>query len=152
MEKKFRKSLFLFRRDLRLEDNTGLIFALKSSEVVIAAFIFTPEQIERNPFRSDHCLKFMIESLKDLENQLKKKGGKLFFFKGKPEEKDKSSFPKPTVGNELIGGSQNSQKVRFFWQIWKPERFSSRRILYTSLSLSEIHRLLRSRSLCGNLP
>lgn len=86
MEKKFRKSLFLFRRDLRLEDNTGLIFALKSSEVVIPAFIFTPEQIEKNPFRSDHCLKFMIESLKDLENQLKKKRGKLFFFKGKPEE------------------------------------------------------------------
>lgn len=86
MEKKFRKSLFLFRRDLRLEDNTGLIFALKSSEVVIPAFIFTPEQIERNPFRSDHCLKFMIESLEDLENQLKKKGGKLFFFNGKPEE------------------------------------------------------------------
>lgn len=86
MEKKFRKSLFLFRRDLRLEDNTGLIFALKSSEVVIPAFIFTPEQIEKNPFRSDHCLKFMIESLKDLENQLKKKGGRLFFFKGKPEE------------------------------------------------------------------
>ena len=28
----------------------------------------------------------MIESLKDLENQLKKKEGKLFFFKGKPEE------------------------------------------------------------------
>ena len=86
MEKKFRKSLFLFRRDLRLEDNTGLIFALKSSEVVIPAFIFTPEQIEKNPFRSDHCLKFMIESLENLENQLKKKGGKLVFFKRKPEE------------------------------------------------------------------
>jgi deoxyribodipyrimidine photo-lyase len=82
MEKKFRSSLFLFRRDLRLEDNTGLIFALQSSEVVIPAFIFTPEQIERNPFRSDHCLKFMIESLNDLENQLKKKGGKLFLFQG----------------------------------------------------------------------
>ena len=86
MEKKFSRSLFLFRRDLRLEDNTGLIFALQSSDVVIPAFIFTPEQIERNPFRSDHCLKFMIESLKDLETQLKKKGGKLFFFKGRPEE------------------------------------------------------------------
>jgi deoxyribodipyrimidine photo-lyase len=71
---------------LRLEDNTGLIFALQSSEVVIPAFIFTPEQIEKNLFRSDHCLKFMIESLEDLENQLKKKGGKLFFFKDKPEE------------------------------------------------------------------
>ena len=86
MEKKFRRSLFLFRRDLRLEDNTGLIFALKSSEVVIAGFIFTPEQIAKNPFRSDHCLKFMIESLQDLEKQLKEKGGKLFYFKGEPEE------------------------------------------------------------------
>src|SRR5579872_5973210 len=86
MKKKFRRSLFLFRRDLRIEDNTGLIFALKSSEVVIPAFIFTPEQIERNPFRSDHCLKFMIESLEDLQKQLKKKRGKLFFFKGKSEE------------------------------------------------------------------
>ncbi len=86
MKKKFRCSLFLFRRDLRLEDNTGLIFALQSSEVVITAFIFTSEQIEKNPFRSDHCLQFMIESLKDLENQLKKKGGKLFLLKGKPEE------------------------------------------------------------------
>ncbi len=86
MEKKFRRSLFLFRRDLRLEDNTGLIFALKSSDLVIPAFIFTPEQIETNAFRSDHCLKFMIESLKDLEKQLQKKRGKLFLFKGKPEE------------------------------------------------------------------
>jgi deoxyribodipyrimidine photo-lyase len=81
MKKKFEKSLFLFRRDLRLEDNTGLIFALESSEIVIPAFIFTKEQIENNPFRSDHCLKFMIESLKDLENQLKAKDGKLFFLK-----------------------------------------------------------------------
>ncbi len=86
MEKKFQKSLFIFRRDLRLEDNTGLIFALKSSKIVVPCFIFTPEQIDKNPFRSNHCLQFMLESLSDLENQLKKKGGKLFFFKGKPEE------------------------------------------------------------------
>ena len=86
MEKIFQRSLFLFRRDLRLEDNTGLIFALQSSEVVIPAFIFTPEQIEKNPFRSDHCLKFMMESLEDLQGQLEKKGGKLFLFKGKPED------------------------------------------------------------------
>lgn len=86
MDKKFQTSLFVFRRDLRVDDNTGLIFALKSSEIVIPAFIFTQEQIDRNPFRSNHCLQFMIESLKDLENQLKKKGGKLYFFKGKPEE------------------------------------------------------------------
>jgi len=86
MGKKYQTSLFVFRRDLRVEDNTGLIFALNSSEVVIPAFIFTEEQIDRNPYRSDHCLQFMIESLQDLNNQLKEKGGKLYFFKGKPEE------------------------------------------------------------------
>ena len=86
MEKKFKKSLFIFRRDFRLEDNTGLIFALQSSQVVIPAFIFTEEQIEKNPYRSNHCLTFMIESLLDLENQLMEKGGKLTLFQGKPEE------------------------------------------------------------------
>lgn len=86
MEKKFRLSLFIFRRDLRLEDNTGLIYALKHSQFVIPVFIFTPEQIDDNPFKSEHCLKFMIESLQDLEEQLNEKGGKLFIFKGKIEE------------------------------------------------------------------
>jgi len=83
---KVRKSLFLFRRDLRLEDNTGLIFALKHSEIVIPAFIFTPEQIKHNPYRSDRCLKFMIESLQDLNNQLEAKKGKLYLFQGEPEK------------------------------------------------------------------
>lgn len=86
MKKEFCRSLFIFRRDLRLEDNTGLIFALKSSKEVIPAFIFTPEQIENNPYRSDHCLKFMIESLQDLDAQLRSQGSKLFLFKGNPED------------------------------------------------------------------
>src|SRR5581483_224850 len=84
--KSYQKSLFLFRRDLRLDDNTGLLYALKHSDSVIPAFIFTPEQIEHNPFLSDHCLKFMIESLQDLDGQLKKKGSKLYFFRGKVEK------------------------------------------------------------------
>lgn len=85
MDKQFRTSLFIFRRDLRLDDNRGLIFALTHSERVIPIFIFTPEQIESNPYRSDHCLKFMLESLEDLETQLKNKEGTLYFFKGDPE-------------------------------------------------------------------
>jgi len=82
----FGLSLFIFRRDLRVEDNTALISALKSSKLVIPAFIFTPEQIEKNSFRSDHCLKFMLESLEDLDGQLRKKGGHLYYFEGKVEE------------------------------------------------------------------
>jgi deoxyribodipyrimidine photo-lyase len=86
MEPKFEKSLFIFRRDLRLEDNTGLNFALTHSEKVIPAFIFTPEQIKDNPYRSNHCLQFMIESLEDLASALKKKGGTLYLFEGTPDK------------------------------------------------------------------
>lgn len=84
--KHYKKTLFIFRRDFRLEDNTGLIYALKNSETVIPAFILTPAQIDHNPYLSDHCLKFMIESLLDLEEQLKGKGSKLYIFKGDPEK------------------------------------------------------------------
>ncbi len=86
IEKLFKKSLFIFRRDLRVEDNTGLIFALHSSEKVIPAFIFTPEQVGKNPYKSEHCIKFMVESLHDLEGQLSVKEGKLFVFHGGAEE------------------------------------------------------------------
>ena len=79
------RALFIFRRDLRLKDNTGLLFALKNAKEVIPCFIFTPEQIERNPFRSDRCLQFMLESLEDLEKELLLKKGKLYLFFGKPE-------------------------------------------------------------------
>lgn len=83
--KKFQKALFIFRRDLRLEDNTGLTFALENAREVVLCFIFSPEQIENNPYRSDHCLQFMIESLEDLENEIISKGGKLYLFYDKPE-------------------------------------------------------------------
>lgn len=82
----FKKGLFIFRRDLRLDDNTGLIRALKECEAVIPAFIADPRQLERNAYRSDNCVQFMVESLEDLEGQLKGKGGKLFLFSGKAEE------------------------------------------------------------------
>lgn len=81
----YETALFIFRRDLRLEDNTGLIFALKNAKKVIPCFIFTPEQIKKNPYRSDRCLQFMIESLEDLGVALKDKKGKLYLFFDKPE-------------------------------------------------------------------
>jgi deoxyribodipyrimidine photo-lyase len=80
------KSLVIFRRDLRLEDNTALNAALKSSDDVIPCFIFDPAQVERNEYLSSNALQFMINSLKDLGEQLKENGGKLHLFYGKPAE------------------------------------------------------------------
>jgi len=84
--KKHKKSLFIFRRDLRLEDNTALLAALENSEEVVPAFIFDPRQVEKHPYRSSFGLQFMLESLQDLNDALEEKGGKLFLFRDQPEE------------------------------------------------------------------
>lgn len=84
--KEYDLSIFIFRRDLRLNDNTALIDALKNSNYVIPIFIFTPEQLTNNPYKSDNCVQFMIESLEDLDKDLHKHDSKLFFFYGKPNK------------------------------------------------------------------
>ena len=58
MEKTYKKTLFIFRRDLRLDDNLGLLYALEHSAEVIPCFIFTPIQLENNAYRSDHCVQY----------------------------------------------------------------------------------------------
>lgn len=65
-------SLFIFRRDLRLKDNTALIECYKNSDIIIPIFIFTPHQIEddKNKYYSNKSVQFMIESLEDLQCQL----------------------------------------------------------------------------------
>jgi deoxyribodipyrimidine photo-lyase len=75
-------SLFIFRRDLRLDDNIGLIAALAKSKKVIPIFILTPEQLINNKYKSDNCVQFMIENLKYLDELLRKKGSKLFYMYG----------------------------------------------------------------------
>lgn len=83
----YKKSLFIFRRDLRLDDNSGLRAALEQSDVVIPCFIFDPRQIgKQNPYRSANAIQFMIESLEDLDAQLHAKKGKLYLFSGQAEK------------------------------------------------------------------
>lgn len=87
MTPKYKKSLFIFRRDLRLDDNIGLIQALHQSETVVPCFIFDPRQVgDENEYRATNCIQFMIESLQDLDEQLHKKDGKLYLFYGIADE------------------------------------------------------------------
>ena len=83
----FEKTLFIFRRDLRIEDNTALSIALEQSLAVMPCFIFDPRQVEaRNTYRSLHALQFMLESLHDLERQLEHYNAFLYIFYGKAED------------------------------------------------------------------
>ena len=76
-----KNGLFIFRRDLRIEDNLALHTANQECENVYPIFIFTPEQVtNKNKFKSDNSIQFMIESLQDLENSINKNKGKLYVF------------------------------------------------------------------------
>lgn len=63
-------SIFIFRRDLRINDNTGLYECIKKSKNVYPIFIFTPEQIKENKFKSDNAVQFMVESLNNLSKKI----------------------------------------------------------------------------------
>ncbi len=81
----FKKSVFIFRRDLRLVDNVGLIKALEQSDEVIPCFIFDPAQVfSKNEYRSLNCIEFMINSLKELDHEFAKKESHLNLFFGNP--------------------------------------------------------------------
>lgn len=82
--KKYSTSIFLFTRDLRLDDNTGLLYALKNSETVIPCFIFGPEKFDKSlnaHFNNNHT-QFLSESLIDLDSQLKAKESSLNMYYG----------------------------------------------------------------------
>jgi len=79
-------NLFIFRRDFRLYDNTGLIELSKKSLPIVCCFIFDSRQILENEYRSVPAMRFMCESLIDLDGQIKKLGGKLNYLFGLPHE------------------------------------------------------------------
>jgi deoxyribodipyrimidine photo-lyase len=75
---KYKKSLFVFRRDYRLDDNTALIEACKNSEKVILCFLFEKSLLDQNnPVFSKMRLRFMVDSLKDLFTQAEQKNCKI---------------------------------------------------------------------------
>ena len=87
IQRKYQKSIFIFRHDLRLKDNTALINALYSSNSVYCFFILDSNILLSNSLYSSfslpidpilllkhkqrriHLLRFLKESLLDLQKQ-----------------------------------------------------------------------------------
>ena len=65
-------AIFIFRRDLRLEDNIGLNYALENYNV-IPIFIYNKSQIgNQNKFKSKRAITFMGQCLDSINEELKK--------------------------------------------------------------------------------
>ncbi|GAL78970.1 deoxyribodipyrimidine photolyase [Algibacter lectus] len=86
-------TLFWFRRDLRLEDNTALHYALKSSNNVLPIFIFDDDILDSLP-KDDARVSFIHNTLENINKELTefrsslvvKKGSTLVVWKALIEE------------------------------------------------------------------
>lgn len=76
-------SVFWFRRDLRLEDNTALARAISSGYPVLALFIFDTEIIDELP-ADDARISFIYQQLEKIHGQLLSRNSSLHILKGKP--------------------------------------------------------------------
>lgn len=76
-------TVFWFRRDLRLNDNVGLIAALSSGLPVLPVFIFDSDILEDLP-KNDARVTFIYDELQKIQSQLQKLGSSLMILHGKP--------------------------------------------------------------------
>ncbi len=63
-------SIFWFRRDLRLEDNAGLYYALRSGNPVVPVFIFDKEILDDLEDKHDRRVCFIRDEILKLQQQL----------------------------------------------------------------------------------
>lgn len=75
---------YLFHRDLRTVDSTGLTALAKEGLTIIPVFILAPEQIDRkrNRYFSDSAVQVMADALVDLDGSLRQLKSGLRLFQG----------------------------------------------------------------------
>jgi len=78
-------TLFWFRRDLRLHDNAGLYYALKSPNPVLCLFIFDKDILDHLEDKDDARLTFIYNTLNKLKDELEKHNSSLLLKYDKPE-------------------------------------------------------------------
>lgn len=79
-------TLFWFRRDLRLEDNTGLFYAFQQEKNILPLFIFDRNILDKLEDKADGRVEFIHTQLAEIKANLEQKGGSLLVRFGKPEE------------------------------------------------------------------
>lgn len=85
-----KRIIYWFRNDLRLHDNEGFLKATQDADEVIPLYVFDTRQFEQIqpldfPKTGQFRAKFLLESVQNLRDNLRKKGGNLLIRQGKPE-------------------------------------------------------------------
>lgn len=77
-------TIFWFRRDLRIGDNTGLYKALKERGNVLPLFIFDTEILDKLDDKNDRRVSFIHDELQKMKEEFEKSGSSLLVKYGKP--------------------------------------------------------------------
>ena len=85
MKNKPEVSVMWFRRDLRLDDNAALYYALKSSKNVVPVFIFDKNILDDIEDKKDRRVQFIYNALQEMQSILVKQNSTLEVYYGKPE-------------------------------------------------------------------
>jgi deoxyribodipyrimidine photo-lyase len=79
-------NIFWFRRDLRLQDNAGLCYALQSGIPVLPIFIFDPFILDQLENKSDRRVEFIHLSLDGIQRELAMFGSTMETYHGEPQK------------------------------------------------------------------
>lgn len=77
-------AIFWFRRDLRLQDNSGLYHALKENKAVLPVFIFDSAILDELEDKTDLRVSFIHHSLMRMQKQVEEIGSSLLVLYGNP--------------------------------------------------------------------
>lgn len=92
-------TLFLFRRDLRIQDNAGLYHALKENTSVLPLFIFDTEILDKLEDEKDARVEFIHQTIQQIKSELEAWGSTLAVLHGNPIEIFKALQPKAVYTN-----------------------------------------------------
>lgn len=142
-----RRAIVWFRQDLRLHDNEALLEALKVADEVIPVYVFDERVFSGNtsfgfPKTGKYRAKFIIESIHDLRESLRKLGSSLIVRVGKPEEEIFQIARQIKSSWVFCNRERTREEVQVqdaleqnLWSIGQEIRFSRGKMLYYTADL-----------------
>jgi deoxyribodipyrimidine photo-lyase len=122
-----KKGIVWFKTDLRLHDNETLLKAIEENDVVIPVFCLNPHLLNVSSGNSEIIggfrLKFLFESILDLDNNLRKLGSGLILIIGDPvEEIPKIAFQygaRKVYAKREVAVFEKQLDVQIEAELWK---------------------------------
>ncbi len=122
-----KKGIVWFKTDLRLHDNETLIKAIEENDAIIPIYCINPQELNESNGKveriGDFRLKFLLESIAELDTNLRKLGSGLLLLVGNPlEEIPKIAFKYSTrkvYAKREVAIFEKQLNVQMEQELWK---------------------------------